>query len=115
MWMGIEAHIDPRPGGEFRLDVDGQHVARGRYEIVDPPHRIVLSWGWEGSPDVPPGSTKVEITLTEQPGGTLLRLCHSGLPSEIERDNHRNGWLQYSVSLKVLLESSTGGRSFTRI
>ena len=26
-WMGVSAEIDPRPGGAFRLDVDGEHIA----------------------------------------------------------------------------------------
>jgi uncharacterized protein YndB with AHSA1/START domain len=98
-WMGIEARLDPRPGGTFRLDVDGEHIATGQYEVVDPPHRVVLSWGWEGSPEVPPGSTTVEITLTPDGEGTLLRLRHIGLPSEEQRASHRDGWKGYLAQL----------------
>jgi uncharacterized protein YndB with AHSA1/START domain len=101
-WMGREAQIDPRPGGAFRLDVDGEHIATGRYEVVDPPHRVVLTFGWEGNATVPPGSTTVEITLTAQGRETLLRLRHTGLPSEEERANHRRGWEQYLRQFQAL-------------
>ena len=99
LWMGIAATIDPRPGGIFRIDVDGMHIASGRIEVVDPPHRVVLSWGWEGSLDVPPGSTKVEITLEPEGSQTLLRLRHTGLPDEVQRASHAQGWAGYIASL----------------
>lgn len=102
LWMGREATIDPRPGGAFRLDVDGTHIASGHYEVVDPPRRVVFSWGWEGSADVPPGSTRVEITLEADGRETLLRLRHSDLPTEAERDNHAAGWRGYLASLATL-------------
>ena len=97
--MGAEATIDPRPGGVFRLDVDGTHIASGRIEEVDPPHRVVLTFGWEGNAGVPPGSTRVEITLEPEGSQTLLRLRHTGLPSEAERDSHGQGWAGYLASL----------------
>lgn len=97
--MGKEAMIDPRPGGAFRLDVDGEHIASGRLTEVDPPRRLVLTFGWEGSADVPPGSTTVEITLEPDGRDTLLRLRHSGLPTETERSNHSAGWTSYLGNL----------------
>lgn len=101
-WMGARAELDPRPGGRFRLEVDGEHVASGEYREVDPPHRLVLSWGWESSDEVPPGSSTVEITLTADGEGTLLRLRHTGLPSEAQRDSHRAGWVMYASKLAGL-------------
>jgi uncharacterized protein YndB with AHSA1/START domain len=44
---------------------------------------------------VPPGSTTVEITLREDGDGTLLRLRHTGFPSEADADLHREGWEIY--------------------
>ena len=98
-WMGRGAELDPKPGGIFRLDVDGQHIASGRYLEVDPPHRVVMTWGWEGSADVGPGSTTVEITLEPDREGTLLRLRHTGLPTDAERANHLAGWQTYLHTL----------------
>jgi uncharacterized protein YndB with AHSA1/START domain len=101
--MGVGAELDAEPGGAFRIDVDGTHFASGVYREVDPPHRVVMSWGWEGDAEVAPGSTTVEITLTPAEGGTLLRLRHSGLPSEEHRATHREGWSLYTANLAGLL------------
>ena len=98
-WMGVGAELDPRPGGRYRIDVDGVHIVSGEYQVVDPPRRLVMSWGWEGHPTVPPGSTTVEITLTPEQGATILRLRHLGLPDEGERRLHTDGWTQYMSQL----------------
>ena len=98
-WMGIGAVLDPRPGGRYRIEVDGVHIVSGQYQELDPPRRLVMTWGWEGHPTVPPGSTTVEITLTPERGATLLRLRHLGLPDEGERANHNEGWNLYTAQL----------------
>ena len=98
-WMGVGAELDARPGGRYRIDVDGEHIASGQYEVVDPPRRLVMSWGWEGHPTVPPGSTTVEITLTPENDATVLRLRHLGLPDEGERRQHSDGWQLYTNQL----------------
>jgi uncharacterized protein YndB with AHSA1/START domain len=98
-WMGVGAELDARPGGRFRIDVDGVHIASGEYQEIDPPRRLVMSWGWEGHPTVPPGSTTVEITLTPEHGTTVLRLRHLGLPDEGERRQHTEGWNVYASRL----------------
>jgi uncharacterized protein YndB with AHSA1/START domain len=98
-WMGVGAELDARPGGRYRIDVDGEHIVSGEYQVVDPPRRLVMSWGWEGHPTVPPGSTTVEITLTPEKDATLLRLRHLGLPDEAERRIHTEGWTRYASQL----------------
>ena len=98
-WMGVGAQLDARPGGRYRIDVDGEHIASGEYQVVEPPRRLVISWGWEGHPTVPPGSTTVEITLTPEKGATVLRLRHLGLPDESERRQHTDGWQLYLSQL----------------
>ena len=108
-WMGVGAELDARPGGRYRIDVDGVHIAVGEYQQVEPPRRLVMSWGWDGHPTVPPGSTTVEITLTPERGATVLRLRHLGLPSADERRSHRDGWNQYVGQLREAAVG-TGGR-----
>jgi uncharacterized protein YndB with AHSA1/START domain len=94
-WKGEQAELDPRPGGLYRVRMGPDAVALGQYVEVEPPSRVVFTWGWEGSGDVPPGSTTVEITLREDGDGTLLRLRHTGFPSEADADLHREGWEMY--------------------
>jgi uncharacterized protein YndB with AHSA1/START domain len=98
-WMGSRAELDPRPGGRFRIEVGADNAAAGEYMEVDPPHRLVFSWGWEGSEAVPPGSTTVEITVAPAGSGSLLRLRHLGLPTTGQRDLHQAGWTLYTDRL----------------
>jgi uncharacterized protein YndB with AHSA1/START domain len=89
-WMGEFARLDPTPGGEFAVDIRGVPV-RGRYLELDPPHRLVISWGHAGSDRLPPGMSTVEVRLTRVAGGTRVDVTHSGLP-EPEATGHVQGW-----------------------
>jgi uncharacterized protein YndB with AHSA1/START domain len=100
-WQGVAAEIDPRPGGVFRMNVRGDGWASGRFVAVEPYHRIVFTWGWEGEDSpVPPGSSTVEVTLEPDGDGTLLTLVHSGLPLPA-LDIHRDGWYHYLDRLTI--------------
>jgi uncharacterized protein YndB with AHSA1/START domain len=97
-WKGRGAELDPRPGGVYRVEINDQAVARGEYVEVDAPSRVVFTWGWEGQESgvhaVPPGSSRVEIDLTPDGDGTLVRLRHLDLPEEA-REIHGQGWDLY--------------------
>ena len=62
----------------------------------------MVSWGHAGSDRLPPGSSTVEITLTEQDGATTLRLVHHGLPPEVVPD-HEHGWAYFLGELRATL------------
>ena len=98
-WMGVTADLQPRPGGRFAVDVAGA-AFRGEYVEIDPPRRVVVSWGIAGSDDLPPGSSRVEFTLTATGGGTELNLVHRGLP-DARADGHATGWAHYLARLRV--------------
>jgi uncharacterized protein YndB with AHSA1/START domain len=93
-WIGT-ATVEPRPGGIYLVSVADKHVARGEFTEVVPVHRLVYSFGWEGRPEVPPGSSVIEIDLVEKDQGTLVRLTHSGLPNAHECASHAKGWRHY--------------------
>jgi uncharacterized protein YndB with AHSA1/START domain len=102
-WMGTKAEVDPRPGGIYRVDVDGgAHVARGEFVEVTPHERVVFSWGWE-SEDSPvrPGASTVSVTLTPDGDHTIVRLVHSDLPSKESADAHAVGWEHYLERLEL--------------
>lgn len=100
-WMGKTAELDPRPGGLFRIDYNGEDVVRGEYLEVDAPHRVVFSWGWEAAGDAtPPGASTVEVTLTPVDGGTRVNLRHSGLTPETVV-GHGVGWDQFLPALST--------------
>ena len=98
-WMGVAALLDPRPGGTFRVEANGRDVVIGEYLEVDPPHRVVFTWGFEGAePFVEPRSTRVEVTLESDGDGTRLTLSHHGL-ADGARDAHAQGWSHYLARL----------------
>ena len=114
-WKGERAELDPRPGGLYRVRMGPDAVALGEYVEVEPPSRVVFTWGWEGSGDVPPGSTTVEITLRRDGDGTLLRLRHTGFASDADADLHREGWKMYVGRLAaVAAEDASGDLSAPR-
>lgn len=109
-WMGTEAHLDPRPGGEYRVLVAGQFPAAGEFVEVVPDEKVVFTWGWdaEGHP-VPPGSSTVEISLHPEGDKTLVRLTHRGLPDEQQVGEHTHGWDHYLGRLAVAVPGGDPG------
>ena len=108
-WIGVDAYLDPRPGGVVRIDPNGRDVIRGVVLEIVRPTRIVFTWGWERSDTrVPAGSTIVEITLAPLGGGTRLTLVHRKLPQDM-RDGHDAGWRHYLGRLKIVAEGGEPG------
>jgi uncharacterized protein YndB with AHSA1/START domain len=109
-WMGTEATMEPHPGGLYLVNVTGARLARGSFREVVPVHRLAYSFGWDGSEEVPPGSSLVEIDLIEQPPGTLLRMIHSGLPNAEQCAGHAEGWAHYLGRLAAAASGRDPGR-----
>ncbi len=100
-WMGRSIDLDPVPGGVLRIDYNGEDIVSGTYLEVQPPDRVVFSWGWEmpGDP-VPPGGSTVEVTLRPDGDGTIVRVVHRGLPAE-SIEGHAVGWDQFLPALAM--------------
>jgi uncharacterized protein YndB with AHSA1/START domain len=109
-WIGVDAELDPKPGGVVRIDPNGRDVIRGVVLEIVRPTKIVFTWGWERTDTrVPAGSTIVEITLSPLSGGTRLTLVHRHLPHDM-RDGHDAGWSHYLGRLKIVAEGGQPGR-----
>jgi uncharacterized protein YndB with AHSA1/START domain len=107
--MGVDADLDARPGGVFRVNVTGQDVARGEYVEVSPNERVVFTFGWEAeSNPVRPGSSTVEVTLEPDGPATLVRLRHLGLPGGPD-DRHAEGWDHYLGRLGAAVVGGDAG------
>lgn len=119
-WLVVDATVDPRPGGaciqQHRGDdrVGGPFSMHGTYLEVDPPHRVVFTWGFT-HPEigVPPGSTIVEVTFEpiDRAGsatdlGTRVTLVHRNLPPAAARD-HAAGWARLLDELTRAIEGTT--------
>jgi uncharacterized protein YndB with AHSA1/START domain len=111
-WKGRGAELDPRPGGIYRVEISDQAIARGEYVEIDAPNRVVFTWGWEGQETgvhaVAPGSSRVEIELTPDGDGTLVRLRHLDLPEQ-SREIHGQGWDMYLGRLAAAAEGRDAG------
>jgi uncharacterized protein YndB with AHSA1/START domain len=107
-WIGLAATLEARPGGIFRVDMNGRTVVRGNYLAVEPPRRVVFTWGHEDGVLIAVGSTTVEIVLISEEGGTRLRLRHSNLPS-VEMPPHTSGWAHYLERLRARAEGRDPG------
>ena len=104
-WKGINADLETQPGGIFRCEVIPGHIARGEYVEIDKPNRLVFTWGWDGSADVPPGSSTIVIELASDGDGTSLRFVHQDLPNAEAIASHAHGWDHYLPRL----ETAAGG------
>ena len=106
-WWGSESEVVTEPGGLFRVVMDNGPVMRGTFTELEPPHRLVFTFGWEHNADgeaLAPGSTRVEVTLTPDGDETVLVLRHFDMPSSHASD-HDKGWT-YFVGERLVTAST---------
>jgi uncharacterized protein YndB with AHSA1/START domain len=110
-WMGQVASFDLRPGGSYRVEVIPGNTASGEFVEIDPPRKLVYTWGWESGVGgaVPPGSSTVEFELEASDTGTLLHFRHTGLPSSDAAASHGHGWDHYLERLATLAAGGDPG------
>jgi uncharacterized protein YndB with AHSA1/START domain len=115
-WMGAEVELDPRPGGLYRVTTAPGIAACGEYVVVEPPHRLVMTWGWEavvqlptGIGEVAPGASAVEFRFVPDGDGTIIRVRHLALPSEEACWAHELGWNSYLPRLIAAVEGRDPG------
>jgi len=108
-WMGTEATFENRPGGLYRCNVNGEDIARGEVVEINPPERVVFTWGWEGGETLPPGQSLIEITLAEKGDGTMLKMVHSGIPEPMVGP-HGDGWDHFVPRLAIAAAGGDPGR-----
>lgn len=105
-WWGVTFAFDPRPGGAYSIEVVPGKTVAGEFVELDPPRRLVYTWGWvpdgDGPNLVPPGSSTVEIELVPTAEGTLLRFVHRDLPSPESVTAHGHGWDHYLPRLATV-------------
>jgi uncharacterized protein YndB with AHSA1/START domain len=116
-WMGSEAKLDPQPGGTYLVRMSDGMSNAGTFLQLDPPHLVVFTWGFAdeeaasrtlhkpGVPatanPMPPGSTRVTVTLQPEDGGTRLTLRHDDLPTPELAEGHRIAWDAYLSRLAI--------------
>jgi uncharacterized protein YndB with AHSA1/START domain len=72
-WLGGAVEVDPTPGGDLRVELEDGGERVGWVEEIEPGER--LSFWWR-RPDEQV-ATRVEISLSEAEGGTLVRVVET--------------------------------------
>jgi uncharacterized protein YndB with AHSA1/START domain len=108
-WWGQGSSIEARPGGAVRIRYpDGTEVAGDVEEIVTP-QRLVFTYGYLTGTPIPPGGSRVTITLQDEAGGTRVRVRHEFADAGV-RDLHVQGWrFQLSLFSNVVANEAYAG------
>src|SRR5450755_2785716 len=89
-FTGDKAVVEPFVGGKHST-FDGYAV--GQTVDLQPGRRIVQTWRAEDFPIGSPDS-RVEVTLEETVGGTMVTILHTEIPSG-QGASYRDAWLKY--------------------
>ena len=97
------AEMDVRVGGSYRIHMvepDGVvHKVSGVYAEVDPPRKLVYTWGWES--DNPVKDSVVTIEFHERGDSTDVVLTHA-IANDKERASHAGGWTSILEKLDTI-------------
>jgi len=109
-WWGAGSTIEGRVGGKMRIRFpNGESVSGEVLEIV-PDSFVSFTYGYDapGKP-IPPGGSRVTVSLEERRGGTLVTLRHE-VPDAKTRDAHVAGWRhQMAVFSTVVADEQHAG------
>jgi len=98
-WMGDFARLEASAGGLFSVDINGVLI-RGHFVRIERPHLIEIAWGEAGNAAMPPGATRLVVSLAPHADGTRVTLEHSGLtPGEAIK--HAVGWPHFIERLAI--------------
>jgi len=103
-WWGAGSTIDPRSGGRVYIRHANGIESSGEVIEVQPPTRIVFTYGFNSGNPIPPGSSRVTISLEPLGAATRLDLRHEFAEAG-PRDEHVQGWrYQLSVFANVVAD-----------
>ncbi len=106
-WLCSGAQVNATADGWLFLWWNSGYSASGEFKQLEPDKALTFTWNGRNEP----GTTQVEIALTSQGGGTLVKVIHSGLGSgsewETPRKEIQEGWEQGLENLQSVLETGT--------
>lgn len=108
-WWGAGSTIDPRPGGRMLIRHPNGVEVSGQVLEVQPPERLVFTYGYAGGTPIPADGSRVTIRLDRHPKGTLLQLTHEFADVQ-PRDEHVQGWrFQLSLFANLIADTVSNG------
>jgi uncharacterized protein YndB with AHSA1/START domain len=106
-WWGAGSSIEGRVGGAVRIVYPGGVRASGEVLELRKDERVVFSYGYEGEGhSIPPGGSRVTITLSDHAQGTQLHLLHE-VADATTRDHHVQGWRHHLAVFASAVASET--------
>ena len=106
---GAGSSVDPQVGGAVRIRYPNGVEAAGEVLEIEPPVRIVFSYGYASGQPIPVGASQVTVELAEDPAGTRLVLRHEFAAAPV-RDQHVAGWrYQLAVFANVVADETFAG------
>ena len=112
-WYAVEATIECRPGGRFRVRLKDGRIRDATIDVWDPGRRLRLIYMPDRGGPVPAtvaaGPLVEDVLFDVKDGGTVVRVLGTGVPQEREWDNYlrwlRTAWGYWLAELKRLLEA----------
>lgn len=102
----VAAEVDLRVGGKYRIQMTHKggnvHVAYGEYREIQPPEKLVYTWGWE---DGSVTDTLVTVEFRDLGNETEVVLTQERFANTEWRDKHNEGWTGCLARLEKLLAS----------
>ena len=96
-WWGKGSTIDPRPDGLVNITHANGVQMGGRVVEIEPPEKLVFTYGYRSGTPIPEGGSLVTIRLADHEEGTELNLTHAFAEASM-RDEHVQGW-RYQLAL----------------
>jgi uncharacterized protein YndB with AHSA1/START domain len=111
IWSGMEAEVDARQGGMYRMGKHNAGAREAHIDIFEPGRRLRLIY--MNTKDWPHATSAVVddfiLDVRKSDGKTTLRLLGSGVPDSSDWDKPyariRMGWERFMARIKVTLES----------
>jgi len=110
-WWGKGSTIDPRIGGAVLLVQPGGMQVAGEILEIDPPARLVFTYGYVSGTPMPVGASLVTLRLEDDRQGTRLDLSHEFADEKV-RDDFVQGWrFQFSLFANLVSNDLHAGAS----
>jgi glutathione S-transferase len=105
--MDVEAEVDLRVGGRYRILMKGSEggvfTAVGEYREIDAPNRLSYTWKWE-EPGNDYYDTLVTVEFHDRDGATEVVLIHELFPDTEIAGKHDEGWTSCLNRLEGVFE-----------
>lgn len=104
-WLCDTATTDPHKGGRFYVAWGSGYYAGGEYTALAANKKAAFTWRGKGDPD----ATKVQVSVAEKNGGSIVKLAHTGVGSgkawAKTAQAITRGWERWLDNLRSTLET----------